>query len=280
MIKIQISFLLAWDISFSLSMPLSLLALYEQEFKQSHDMKIPEKYHPNQGEKVVIDLKKRRRTHPNGNGWRIFLAAVFFCFASQACFHPSRLPEASDGLSARRVANLISVPLTYQCYDYTCGVGAFQSVLCYYGRDFRHDELGKVLGPDPIRGTNYEKMAEFARSLGFGVDVLTDMSLEDLKKLIDDRKPTIVLIQAWPDSSVKWSETWTEGHYAVATGYDDRNIYLMDPSTLGHYTFIPVPEFLERWHDTDGRVKLVHFGMVITGGGSTIYNPDKMKRLE
>lgn len=172
------------------------------------------------------------------------------------------------------------MPLTYQCYDYTCGVGAVQSVFWYYGKELRHDELAKVLGPDPIKGTNYRKMVEFARSLGFQVDVRTQMSLGDLKKLIDDRKPVIVLVQAWPDSPVKWPESWDEGHYAVAIGYDDRNIYFMDASTLGHYTFIPIPEFLDRWHDKDDQEKLIHFGMVITREGATIYNPDIIKRLE
>ena len=123
-------------------------------------------------------------------------------------------------------------------------------------------------------------MAEFARSLGFQVDVLTNMSLEDLKKMIDDRKPVIVLIQAWPETPVQWSESWNEGHYAVALGYDERNIYFMDPSTLGHYTFIPIPEFLDRWHDMDDRGKLIHFGMVVTREGSMIYNPDAIKRLD
>ena len=172
------------------------------------------------------------------------------------------------------------MPLAYQCYDYTCGVGALQSLFYYYGKDLRHDELVKALEPDPIKGTNYRRMVEFARSLGFQVDVLTQMSLEELKKLIDDRKPIIVLIQAWPDSLVKWSESWDEGHYAVAIGYDERNIYFMDPSTLGHYTFIPVPEFLDRWHDKDDQEKLIHFGMVITRERATPYNPDMIKRLE
>ena len=172
------------------------------------------------------------------------------------------------------------MPLTYQCYDYTCGVGALQSILYYYGKELRHDELVKALEPNPTKGTNYRRMVEFARSLGFRVDVLPHMSLEDLKKLIDDRKPIIVLVQAWPDSPVKWSESWDEGHYAVPIGYDEKNIYFMDPSTLGHYTFIPIPEFLDRWQDKDDREKLIHSGMVITREKATIYDPDRIKRLE
>ena len=61
---------------------------------------------------------------------------------------------------------------------------------------------------------------------------------------------------------------WEDGHYVVAIGYDNKNIYLMDPSTLGNYTFIPIPEFLDRWHDQDPYTSefLIHFGMVIDKG--------------
>jgi predicted double-glycine peptidase len=222
--------------------------------------------------------KTFRNQHPS---W-IIIIAVLACFAFQACIHQAPLHKVNGWHSAQKVANLIPVPLVYQSYDYTCGVAALQSILYYYGKDFRQDELVKALEPDLTEGTNYRRMVDFARSSGFQVNVLTHMSLEDLKKLNDDRKPVIVLIQAWPDSDspVLWRETWSEGHYAVAIGYDGRNIYFMDPSTFGHYTFIPIPEFLDRWHDMDDQEKLIHFGMVLTREGSTIYNPDIIKRLE
>ena len=220
-----------------------------------------------------------RKKFRSPNRWRSVLIGVILCFTSQACFYSTR-PQVNDRPSAQRVVNLISVPLTYQSYDYTCGVSALQSVLYYYGKDFRHEDLAKALEPDPMKGTNYRRMVDFARSLGFRVDVLTNMALQDLKKLIDDRRPVIVSIQAWPDSPVQWRDTWSEGHYAVAIGYDVSNIYFMDPSIIGHYAYIPIQEFLDRWHDRDDREELIHFGMVITREGGTIYNPDVLKRLE
>ncbi|MBM4340113.1 MAG: hypothetical protein FJ110_11290 [Deltaproteobacteria bacterium] len=215
----------------------------------------------------------------NTNRWRIFLVGVILCLVSQACLNPTWLQESSVS-SAKKVGNLIWVPLAYQSYDYTCGISALQSVLYYYGKELRHDELVKALEPDPIKGTNYRRIAEFARSLGFRVDVLVHMSLEDLKTLLDSRKPVIVAIQAWPDSPIRWSESWDEGHYAVAIGYDKTNIYFMDPSIFGHYAFIPIPEFLDRWHDIDDQEKLIHFGMVISLEGAAIYDPDTIKRLD
>jgi len=68
-------------------------------------------------------------------------------------------------------------------------------------------------------------------------------------------------------------------HYVVAVGYDQDNIYFMDPATIGNYTYFPIPEFLERWHDQDRpRQKLYNFGMVIDGKPPA-YDPDEIKRM-
>ena len=212
--------------------------------------------------------------------WLICLAAFALFFSVQACVHSGGLPPASDGQSVRMVANLIQVPMTRQATDYTCGVAALQSILYYYGKEFREDKLAEKLQADSTRGTQYPKIVEFVLSLGFRVDVQTSMTLEDLKRQIDRRNPVMVLIQAWPDSPVDWSTSWKDGHYAIALGYDADNVYFMDPSTLGHYTFIPVLEFLERWHDADDGTRLNHFGMMITmEPAGPIYNPDVIMRM-
>jgi len=212
--------------------------------------------------------------------WLVGLAAIALFFSVQACVHSGGLQPTSDGRSVRTVANLMQVPMTRQATDYTCGVAALQSILYYYGKEFREDKLAEKLQADPMRGTQYPKIVEFARSLGLRVDVETSMTLEGLQTQIDGRKPVIVLIQAWPDSPVDWSTDWKDGHYAIALGYDADNVYFMDPSTLGHYTFIPVPEFLERWHDADDGTRLNHFGMTITmEPAGPIYNPDVIMRM-
>ncbi len=212
--------------------------------------------------------------------WLLCLVTIALFFSVQACVHSGGLQGTSEGRSARMVANLIQVPMTRQATDYTCGVAALQSILYYYGKEFREDQLAQKLQADSIHGTQYPKIVEFARSLGFRVDVQTLMTLDDLKRQINDRKPVIVLIQAWPDSPVDWSKDWKDGHYAIALGYDTDNLYFMDPSTLGHYTFIPIPEFLDRWHDTDEGLQLHHFGMTITQEPpANIYNPDRIKRM-
>jgi predicted double-glycine peptidase len=154
-----------------------------------------------------------------------------------------------------QVANLIRVPLVRQGTDYTCGVAAFHSVIAYYGEKelddgepIREDKLINKLWANPDYGTNYQNILKYAEVLGYKASFKTDLHLTDLQALIDQGKPTIVIIQAYAEEPVDWSKN-EDGHYVVAVGYDENYVYSMDPSTLGNYTYIPVAEFLERWHD-------------------------------
>lgn len=74
---------------------------------------------------------------------------------------------------------------------------------------------------------------------------------------------------------------WDDGHCAIAISYDDDRIYFMDPSTLGNYTYIADPEFLNRWHDTDSDnvTKLIHFGVVLSGQEPS-YDPNVILPME
>ena len=179
------------------------------------------------------------------------------------------------------VSNLIPVPLTRQAADYTCGITAVQSILGYYGIDRRQDVLIAAMQPDPDRGTNYQNVLAYAISLGFEASARNGMTLDELKGRIDSRIPVLLAIQAWATPPVDWS-TFENGHYVVAVGYDNDHFYFMDPSTLGHYTYIPIPEFLERWHDHDDYQKqdLFHFGIVMIKHVALPYAPDQVTRLE
>lgn len=166
-----------------------------------------------------------------------------------------------------------------QSTDFTCGVAALQSVFAYFGDDCREDQLAKELNAVPKTGTHYQEMVRLAKAKGYLVKVLKDMTLADLKKIIDAGKPVICLIQAWADKPLDYSNDWQDGHYVVAIGHDTNNIFFMDPSTLSNYTFIPEKEFVSRWHDTDGKEKLVHFGLIIEKSQPK-YSPATFIRLE
>jgi hypothetical protein len=43
-----------------------------------------------------------------------------------------------------------------------------------------------------------------------------------------------------------------DGHYVVAIGFDDANIYFMDPSISGRRGYLSWREFKQRWHENEG----------------------------
>jgi predicted double-glycine peptidase len=175
--------------------------------------------------------------------------------------------------------NTIKVPQTRQATDYTCGVAALQAVLGYYGEDNRESELARILQSDNVKGTAYQNIADLARKRGYKVTINKTMTIAQLEESINRRVPVICLIQAWPDKKVDYAKDWDDGHYVVAIGYDATNLYFMDPSTLGNYTYIPKKEFLQRWHDIDGKERLVHFGMSLSKP-STPYRSGDVKAID
>ncbi len=177
-----------------------------------------------------------------------------------------------------QIANLIRVPLVRQSTDYTCGVAALQALLAYYGQDVREDVLSKALHAKHKTGTRYKNIAHYAQEHGLSVEIRKEMSVEELRQSLKAGHPVLCLIQAWPDKKTDFASDWDDGHYVVAVGYDDQKFVFMDPSTVGHYAYIPVEEFFQRWHDIDGKEKLNYFGMSFGKEGS-IYDPDKMERL-
>jgi predicted double-glycine peptidase len=176
-------------------------------------------------------------------------------------------------------ANFMFLPVTRQATDYTCGASALQSVMRYYGDEYMEKELADTLKSDPNEGTGYHNIADFSQAQGYRVNIYKNMKFTDLKKLINGKKPVMVLLQAWSDEQTDYKNDWEDGHYAVVIGYDDKNVYFMDPSTLGNYTFIPVQQFLDRWHDTDGTEKLYNFGIVVEKL-PVKYNPDDVLMME
>lgn len=230
-----------------------------------------------------------------GRGLKFTVLFVFLssCFLGFSCGQAHELPEhyaassASPAPPLSEIANLIRVPLCRQAKSYTCGVASLQAVLGYYDDPIRQDILEAAVKSSEARGTDYRNIVSFARKRGYTVHTYANLTADRLRAFIDEKKPTILAIQAWADPPVDYKSEWGDGHYVVAVGYDRDNFYFMDPSTLGNFTFIPVGEFLNRWHDLDTvgsarRIryeKLIHFGMVIEKKGP-IYDPEAVLPLE
>jgi predicted double-glycine peptidase len=177
------------------------------------------------------------------------------------------------------------LPVVRQATGYTCGAAALQSILAYYGEDVREEVLARELKSDPDQGTNHHEIERFARARGFKVDTAEGMTVADLRRAAEAGHPVIVAFQAWGDNAAGYANAWEDGHYAVVIGADDENVYFMDPSTTGNYTFIRTPEFLSRWHDyyldeQKRRVELVHFGMIFSSRAAPLFDPESILPLQ
>jgi predicted double-glycine peptidase len=191
-----------------------------------------------------------------------------------------------QGISLPR--NLIRVPTVRQSTNYTCGVAALMSVLQYWGVEYREDALKEELGAkfcNPDLGTNHLRILEFAKEQGFEAIKHLNLGLDNLKKMIDLGKPVMIALQAWAEDpqTVNWKEDYEDGHYVVVIGYDDQNVFFMDPSTLGNYVYVPTQEFLDRWHDEDGdegKTKVIQLGLEIYKATPPTYNPNVALKMD
>lgn len=179
-------------------------------------------------------------------------------------------PAPSPSEPPRPSAKILEgVPLVRQATDYSCGASALQAVLAYYGVELREDEIVKAVGTDSEVGTLIEKMAEFAVRKGLRAVVKSDLSLGDLDRSLERGHPILVELQAWPEGGKPkrpYPETWEEGHYAVVVGVNSESVYFVDPSLLGSRGFIPVREFLGRWHNLSSKdTRQWHTGILFEG---------------
>ncbi|MDD5126927.1 MAG: cysteine peptidase family C39 domain-containing protein [Dehalococcoidales bacterium] len=173
---------------------------------------------------------------------------------------------------------IIDMPSGRQTYDYDCGAKSLQLVLAYYGIDIREDALIKELVCDRY-GTLAKNMAALAKRYGFRVTARSGVSLAALKKYLDDKRPVIVLVQAWAERDMTledWEKANDHGHYVIVIGYQGGKIVFEDPSSFPR-TWMTEEEFLARWHYVDIRTrrKMNRFAIVLLGK-----EPVKMNRLE
>ena len=109
------------------------------------------------------------------------------------------------------------------------------------------------------------------------------MSMEQLESFIDSGMPVLVCMQAWEPSGTtieQYCNCSEAGHWVVIIGYDNQNVYMMDPSTHGNYAFVPREEFLARWHDRDEHREVIRYGMTFQAPTSPVYQPHEIKKME
>jgi predicted double-glycine peptidase len=173
-----------------------------------------------------------------------------------------------EGPVLKPPSKLLHVPLVRQRTDFSCGDVSTLAVLRFF--DFAkwskvpEKALYKPLQTSSKAGTDPGPMADYLNAQGVKAEVVTGAAatMARMERSVDDGNPVIVAIQAWQDKKhladfVPWKTDWDDGHYVVVVGHDAKNLYFMDPSTTGRYTYIPKQQFMDRWHDVLGK-KNVH----------------------
>lgn len=162
-------------------------------------------------------------------------------------------PPASPAPS--KSTKILKAPLIYQSTPFSCGAAALLSVFAYYGLDFKEQELMTELGTCQKSGTDTEKIVSVAIKNNIKSYAKDNVTVDELRDSIDKGNPVIVEIQAWQDSADQtqplrpYKDEWESGHDVVVIGVDKTKIYFMDPSLLGTRGFLPLDEFMIRWHD-------------------------------
>jgi len=175
---------------------------------------------------------------------------------------------------------LLPFPSNHQAASFDCGAAALQSVLYYFGVEVVETDLIKALKATED-GIEPGYIVGYLTNRNFSVHAAGGMTIKELEYWLDRKAPIILLIQAWAKEANKdYSEALDNGHYVVAIGYDEQNIYFEDPFLLGHLGFIPREDLDARWHvDSDGAQLFEHFGIAVYGR-KPAYDPNKILRIQ
>lgn len=109
-------------------------------------------------------------------------------------------------------------------------------------------DLAKLAKTDED-GTMPQQLLRAATQLGFKGEFKENMTMRMLQDYIADSRPVIVLIQAWKDDEdMPYPINFENGHYVVAIGYDNDNIFFEDPWIHGSITYMSKADLTDRWH--------------------------------
>ncbi len=165
----------------------------------------------------------------------------------------------------------VDLPSVCQQTGYTCGAASLRAVCKYFKVGAKAErDYARKLDTDPEGGTAPRDIIQTCKDWGLSVRAKEHMTLQQLKNHLKKGVPVICAMQAW--GSPKQYREDESGHYVVAIGFDNKNVYFMDPAMhSGNRGFLPDEVFLRRWHDIDKHGK--HFQQL----GIAIWKPEPDK---
>jgi predicted double-glycine peptidase len=187
---------------------------------------------------------KRAATFECPPTWPLSERFAAYCSALDFTMGVAYRHTAAEALPAP----VCAVPLTAQEENFSCGAAVLLSVLRYWQAfDGEERDLYKPLDISTRVGTDLRAICAVAEEHGLKATCRSGVTLSELAASLMRGVPPIVAIQAWGDGDYK--VTCGDGHYAVLVALDDERAFFMDPVIPDAYTWLPVEEFVERWHD-------------------------------
>ncbi len=188
-----------------------------------------------------------------------------------------QVPNAdSNKLRVAVPKKFLQPPEDRQANGYTCGPNSAKAALDYWGLggDQNLEDIAKAMGTNAKEGTEPEAIAAYVRNHGVNAEVESGLTIDDLRKYTSQGKLVQVTYQAYADrkrisndavidgqrkafplhdakGNWLWKNDWTDGHYSLVIGVDDKYVWLQDPSNNFGRSIVPIEEFMDRWHDTN-----------------------------
>lgn len=158
----------------------------------------------------------------------------------------------------------IKLPDVAQEKDYSCGASALNSVLNYFAKSSLNEKRIREELKIKNTGTDPYQIKRVLRNSGLRYKEYRKMKIAQLKKCVDEKKPVMIMIQAWGDEKKYKTCKYKckDGHWIIAIGYDNENFYFEDPSLFGTIGYINIDALDDRWHDIESYYpgdKVVHF---------------------
>ncbi|KXH69713.1 MAG: hypothetical protein AM326_05060 [Candidatus Thorarchaeota archaeon SMTZ-45] len=177
-------------------------------------------------------------------------------------------------VKASNIVTYVPVPFHYQQNNYYCGPAALEMVFDYYGEDILQTEIADVARTYPyvtytdelLRAVHFSNLSTSlgdempgnttgysAREIGYAAFEYWGLTIDDLKTLIENGEPIIILMWFTPSKIY--------GHYRVVVGYNETHIIMHDPwnkglwggtygganTSMTHSTFLELWEYSGYW---------------------------------
>jgi ABC-type bacteriocin/lantibiotic exporter with double-glycine peptidase domain len=138
----------------------------------------------------------------------------------------------------RIVAKILNYPHRVQGFDFDCGANSVMTVLHYYGKVVREQEVMDAAGTDK-RGSTNEGIEKALKKFKMKFENVTD--LKEINASIRKGFPVIVSLSLEKGL----------GHYVVVVGKESGN-YIVSDSLSPNLSKVDIRRFSEFWMEEDG----------------------------